>query len=281
MRKISPLKKISPLVVLGAAALSASLSPGTAAAANSPAFRDCALPAGLDPDFVVLTGATPDAQGGLTVAPGQAQVIVKASESTDIADQFGHDTLTVTVSSPGIAAQTISGKGVGAVTVSVPLAGAVAGRAYTIAWSATFDNGSHACPSGLTPQNKVSDPFAVTVAASQPTPGARAPTITDLRQSRSVWREPGRASGLLRRLPVGTTFAFILDEPARVRLSFTGPGGSRGTLSLPGRAGVNHVRFDGALSPSRRLAPGRYRVLVTAASGGRRSRPRSLAFTIG
>jgi hypothetical protein len=58
----------------------------------------------------------------------------------------------------------VSGAGTGKVFVSVPLEGSGTGKSYTIAWAATFDNGEHKCPSGLTPENEKPKPFVVTVA---------------------------------------------------------------------------------------------------------------------
>jgi hypothetical protein len=153
------------LLGLGAlAAGTASLGVATASAANGPAFRDCSLAGGLDPDFVQLFGATVTPQGTLTVLPSQNQLSLEASESSDPLDNLGHVTLTATVTSPTVAAHTVSGAGTGKVFVSVPLEGSGTGKSYTISWAATFDNGEHKCPSGFTPENETPKPFVVTVA---------------------------------------------------------------------------------------------------------------------
>jgi hypothetical protein len=136
-----------------------------ASAANSPAFRDCSLVAGLDPDFVRLSEVTVGAEGLLTVPAGQKQVGVEASESSDPGDSLGHVTLKVTVASPGLATQTVAGEGTGKVLLSAPLRRSKKkGRTYTIEWAATFDNGNHVCPSESTPENTRPDPFIVAVA---------------------------------------------------------------------------------------------------------------------
>src|SRR5437588_2927070 len=92
-------------------------------AANSPTFRDCALPGGFDPDFVQLNGATVGPDGSLSVIPSQNSVQMIASESPDPGDSGGHVTLTVTATADNVPTQTVSGVGVGAVSLSVPLTG--------------------------------------------------------------------------------------------------------------------------------------------------------------
>ena len=52
----------------------------------------------------------------------------------------------------------------GMVELQAPLRRRIVGRQYTISWAATFDNGGHACPSELTPENTTPKPFVVTVA---------------------------------------------------------------------------------------------------------------------
>jgi hypothetical protein len=152
--------KMRMLVGLGALAAGAA-SPGvpTASAANGPAYRDCSLALGLDPDFVQLLGATVSPQGTLTVLPSQRLVQLEGSESSDPGDSAGQVTLTATVNSRQ-GAQTVSGAGTGKVRVSVPLA--PGGKSYTISWAATFDNGNHQCPSAFTPENATPKPFVVT-----------------------------------------------------------------------------------------------------------------------
>ena len=148
------------------------------------------------------------------------------------------------------------------------------------------------------------------------------PTVSHVSQSHPSWREGGalartsarrraRASRRhhRRRPPVGTTFAFTLNESARVTFSFThGSPGRRvelhghkrclaqtrkdrrarhctrtvvaGTLVFTGHAGVNRVFFDGRLSRHHRLSPGRYELTITAVDASGSSSPRSLGFTI-
>jgi len=118
----------------------------------------------LDPDFVQLFGVTVGPHGNLSVPRGQSQVQLEASESSDPGDNLGHVTLTATVTTPHVPAQTVSGAETGKVILILPLLKSQQeGRAYTISWAATFDNGNHLCPSTQTPENTEPRPFVVTV----------------------------------------------------------------------------------------------------------------------
>jgi hypothetical protein len=130
-------------------------------------------------------------------------------------------------------------------------------------------------------------------------PGPNPPVISGLRQSHRRWRIPTAADGS--RLPVGTTFRFGLDRPARVRLAFTqiltgrledgrcvkGAGrprcfrgsAGRGTLEIGGSAGENAYRFQGTIH-GRMLPPGRYRLRLTTLADGVASAAVSIGFTI-
>ena len=56
---------------------------------------------------------------------------------------------------------------------------------------------------------------------------------------------------------------------------------ARGTLSFAAHAGVNTVSFQGRVSVSNKLRPGRYKALITATNGtGQQSGAQSLSFTI-
>lgn len=54
---------------------------------------------------------------------------------------------------------------------------------------------------------------------------------------------------------------------------------TRGTLNIAGRVGENAASFRGRVG-GRTLAPGRYRLRVTARADGRRSAAATIAFTI-
>jgi streptogramin lyase len=134
------------------------------------------------------------------------------------------------------------------------------------------------------------------------------PTITAAHQSASTWREGSKLAQVSKRKrpPVGTTFSFTLNEQASVSFEFTQQVGgrrvngkciaqtkknrrkgackrtvTRGTLSFTGRGGANKVVFQGRISRSKKLKPGRYTLIIAATnSAGARSTPASLSFTI-
>ncbi len=141
---------------------------------------------------------------------------------------------------------------------------------------------------------------------------ASAPTLSNLGQSAKTWREGKLLAQLSstgakrkKKLPVGTTFSFKLDQPAQVTFTFTKatPGrkvGKRcvaqthknrhkrrctrtvvaGTLAFSAHAGTNKVRFQGLISRRKKLKPGTYKLLVVATVAGKRSRTGTLSFTI-
>jgi outer membrane protein assembly factor BamB len=137
--------------------------------------------------------------------------------------------------------------------------------------------------------------------------------VSGLRQSHRVWREGrrlarasiSRASRHSPLHPVGTVFSFFLDGRAQVQFRFLAIVRGRrtdgrcraatrrnrgrrpceltlptGSLSFAGRDGANALSFQGLLTRHRRLAPGAYRVIVTAGSGTSASAPASLVFVI-
>ena len=54
-----------------------------------------------------------------------------------------------------------------------------------------------------------------------------------------------------------------------------------GTLRFRAHAGANKVRFQGRISRTRKLKPGRYTLVITATSTtGPQSTPKTLTFTI-
>jgi hypothetical protein len=106
---------------------------------------------------------------------------------------------------------------------------------------------------------------------------------------------------------LGTTFSFTLNKRATVALAFTKAAPGRhdqhrcvaptqhnrhrrhctrtvaaGTFKFTARPGPNKVRFDGRISTTKKLTPGRYRLVITATdtADGQQSTSRSLSFTI-
>ncbi len=150
---------------------------------------------------------------------------------------------------------------------------------------------------------------AYTVTALSPSPVVTpAPALSAASQTAKTWRENDTLARISakRKPPVGTTFSFALNEPARVTLSFTHQVNGRrihhkcvaakaetrrtprctrtvivGTLTFTGHPGTNQVRFAGRISPTKKLTPGKYAVIITARNArDMGSTPRSLTFTI-
>ncbi|HTZ64734.1 MAG TPA: PKD domain-containing protein [Solirubrobacteraceae bacterium] len=167
--------------------------------------------------------------------------------------------------------------------------------------------------------NTSSGARTITISSAPPTPTPTPmltpmltltpPTIAAAGQSASIWREGSRLASLARKQkpPVGTTFSFTLNEQASVRFAFTQQVGGRtvngkcvaqskkhrhkpacertvtaGTLSFTGHAGTNKVSFQGRISATKKLAPGKYTLVITAtnAAGRRSNNANSLRFTI-
>jgi hypothetical protein len=136
------------------------------------------------------------------------------------------------------------------------------------------------------------------------------PVLARAHQTHNRWRGGSKLAHFSRRRkpkpPVGTTFSFALNEQARVTFTFTQqlPGRkvrgkcvaptkhnrhkpackrivTPGTLAFTGHPGTNKVFFDGRLSRSKRLKPGRYTLTITATNAvGQHSRSQKLTFTI-
>ncbi|HVY78365.1 MAG TPA: hypothetical protein VG898_07670 [Solirubrobacterales bacterium] len=122
----------------------------------------------------------------------------------------------------------------------------------------------------------------------EPDPGnpPRVLLVQNVRQSTARWRVGNRLATISRaKPPVGTTFSFSLNERATVTLTFTRRVRARtvtaGRLTFAGHDGTNKVAFQGRISPKKKLEPGRYTLVITAANpAGMRSSPKSLNFTI-
>jgi PKD domain len=154
----------------------------------------------------------------------------------------------------------------------------------------------------------------VTISAAPTSPASIPPDITRVAQSHKRWRagntlartSKGRSKTKRAKPPLGTTFSFTLNEQASVTLTFTQqvPGRSvkgmcaaltrqnrrkrscertvtPGTLSFTGHVGQNEIRFQGRISSSEQLRPGRYTLLIIATNTtGQRSTPKRLRFTV-
>ncbi|MGH2851509.1 MAG: IPT/TIG domain-containing protein [Solirubrobacteraceae bacterium] len=149
-------------------------------------------------------------------------------------------------------------------------------------------------PSSPTPPSPA--PAAPATASEPASVGtATVPTLTDIRQSTGSWIEGSKLPRLgTAGATGGTSFTFVLSEPATVTFAFALELAGRrshghcatvradstakpdcevavaaGRISLAARSGTNVLHFDGRISKSRRLRPGNYVVAVAASSAGR------------
>lgn len=119
------------------------------------------------------------------------------------------------------------------------------------------------------------------------------PILSGLSESARTWREgsaPARISAhrkLGAKPPVGTTFSFALNVPARVSLKFTRTVAGRtphavlaARMTLSARAGSDELHFEGSTSKHRKLAPGAYTLTMRASAHGKHSAPVAIRFTI-
>jgi streptogramin lyase len=149
----------------------------------------------------------------------------------------------------------------------------------------------------------------VTAPASQPQPDTTSPLVTSVSLTNTVFRRGSRLArltGLRRAIPTGTTIRWRVNEQSRSTLSFsrlvTGRRVGRRCLAntrarrsrprctrklSPKRLtyttapGLRRLRFDGRLSRTRRLSPGRYELAIQAAdAAGNRSRNVRKRFTL-
>jgi Tol biopolymer transport system component len=130
----------------------------------------------------------------------------------------------------------------------------------TFAYTGT-DDASSAAPATVT----------INVGAGRDT---TAPSVSGVKLSRKRFRRGTKAG--ISPTPIGTTISFRLSEAARTTLTFKRmkSGKRAGSLSVSGKAGLNHVRFRGRLRRTRFLAPGRYKLVLSAKdAAGNRSKP--------
>jgi hypothetical protein len=224
----------------------------------------------------------------------------------------------ITISSPKNGASYALGNGTVAETVEAKYACSAPAGASVVTCTGSVENGAYIETStvgvhtftvtttdseGASASKSVLD----TVVGAQLIPPLTGPTLSGVGETAKTWREGNALAhiGANRQPPLGTTFFFRLNEPARVRLAFTQPAGGRkvgrrcvaqtgenksehpctrtvvaGTLTLSARRGPNRVSFQGVISRKQKLEPGSYTLVLTATASGERSTPRRLLFTI-
>jgi hypothetical protein len=232
-----------------------------------------------------VAGVTPAAG---SAAGGEGVKIVGANLDGATGVQFGSKPTTFTVDSANQI--TATSPAVPASTVDVRVTGPGGTSAITAGDKYTFTT---------TPGGPDSNPGLVS-----PLTGVK-PSLTALSESASRWRR-GHQQAKISRAPLGTTFSFNLSKPATVKLAFTQKAAGRkvrgvckapnpsnaskrrctrtivaGSLSLPGHAGLNKLRFQGLLPSGKSLKIGSYNVSLTARdAGGSQSAAHSLGFSI-
>jgi Tol biopolymer transport system component len=139
--------------------------------------------------------------------------------------------------------------------------------------------------------NSESSPATITVEVGKTTGGkdVTPAKIDKVVSSNKTWRRGSALPSVLSRAKVGTVISYRLSENARVTFTFSRKTTGRkvgkrcrkttrtnrkrrrctryvkaGTLQFNGKAGTNRVKFQGRLSRRKRLALGRYRLVVGA-----------------
>jgi DNA-binding beta-propeller fold protein YncE len=141
-----------------------------------------------------------------------------------------------------------------------------------------------------------------------PPAGGGKPIVSNVKETNPDWRLGHTLAQMSARKkpPVGTTFFFTLNEQATVSFAFNQRASGRrvahkcvaktrknrkrksckrtvtaAVLSFAGHSGTNRVAFQGRVSPTKQLKPGRYTLVITATdTAGERSAPQKLSFTI-
>jgi hypothetical protein len=183
------------------------------------------------------------------------------------------------------------------IAVSATAAGLAPGTTYTVTLTAASAQGASA-----------GAPISFTTSPASPSTGPAGPgasqalTVADLRLAPARFRRGRRAASIAKRkakgLATATRIDFELSAAASVRLGFearrTGVIAGRkcvaasksrdkgkrcvryvgvaGGVTLSAPAGADEIAFDGVLSGEKRLAPGTYRLSLTATAGAAAAR---------
>jgi hypothetical protein len=158
--------------------------------------------------------------------------------------------------------------------------GATVAGATTAMYTPLAGDAGHSLACRVTAQNIYAAASAVSAAVAVPP----RPTLTKVGESHRVWRERAAAG---HHAPRGTTFRFTLNTPATVTLTIERCAHRHRCTTMAGKlglaaahAGINRIAFDGLLAKHRRLSPGRYEAVLSAANDSGRARSRGLSFTV-
>lgn len=258
--------------------------------------RGVSRPQGGVCDIGAYEYAPPTLALGAVTGTGISSATLNGSVNPNLRDasyHFEYGTTTAYGSStPGGDA----GPGASPTAVAATLNGLSAGTTYHYRLVASNGDGTSSTP----------DATFTTASLAQPVP----PALTNVSQSAARWLEHKRSAKAHGRhqakLPVGTTFAFTLNETARVTFTFTQSANgrlvhkacvqqtkknrrkpmcsrtlTRGAFSLTGQSGKNKVFFNGSVPRGPKLKPGAYTVVITAVTpAGQTFGRRTLQFVI-
>jgi len=171
------------------------------------------------------------------------------------------------------------------------------GDALTYAW--TFGDGTAGTGQTASHAYAAAGTYVVTLRVTDPTGQQATATKTVAIQAPlpggstggsgaggSTGAEADTLAPAIRRLTIvraGRLVRFRLSERSRVTLRVirAGTRTTAGRVRLRGRAGANRIRLRRRVARIRPLAPGRYRLVVTARDGaGNRAKPRSARFAV-
>ena len=259
---------------------------------------------------------------GTTVTAGAPFHTVGSQSLEGVAYVFGPPP-TITLSTPANGANFTQGQTVAAsYSCSPPADTTITSCAGTVAAGAPIDTstlGPHTFTATATDTDGIAVTQTATYSVTPPpsNPPRRATRrrhastpllITAVRQSAAVWREHStpRSTSFAKKVPIGTTFSFHINQQAHIRLTFGKQTDGRdvrsrcvtqtpnnkhesqcmrtvdaGTLRLSAHPGSHMLHFDGRVSRTRKLKPGRYALTIVATnSTGHHSNLRTLKFTI-
>ena len=302
MKRVSFAAAVAALALAGTSAMSGSAQAACSGHVSVGGFQfRCDTPLGSPPDpDTGLSGG--GAQFNISLRTARGQVLSGKVTSPSIG--FTCEGFPSGTSRRGVFHTSSLDCGTGSEGDALP-----AGRTVTGTWRLSTPS---ACTPGaildLTQGDapEAATPLACTTSGGSNGGGSRSLALNSVTATPRTFRLGSALPSASLAPPVGTTISFKLSAAARATLTFSQPKRGRrvrgrcrsltsanrrnprctipnvrGRLSLAARAGTNRVRFQGRLSRSRRLAPGRYTLTVRATdAAGNRSAAKSTTFTI-
>jgi len=237
-------------------------------------------------------GAPGDGFGSAVAIAGQEAAVGAADETVGnnkgegATYLFGYPTPSISIATPASGAHYTEGASVTAAYTCSVTGSTISSCTGTVANGAplpTSTLGAHTFTVTATTVDGIQTTDTVDYVVIKPP----VPVISALRQTHSKWREGSKLASISRAHkapPTGTKFTFTLSAAARVKLTFTAHKRRRKrkptSLTLTAAAGKRTLAFDGRITAKHRLAPGTYKLTITATGAGGSSKPHSLTFTI-